>query len=230
MIDMIINGESAMFKGLYVTETPQIPTTKPIVETVTVPGRTHGTLTHLNGYNDLSFTISLGMFDPENFKQIFRAVVSWLHGAETLAFSDEPDMYYKVKSLLLDPVDSTSNMIGQFSITVTADPFIYKSVFPIAKTEFPIRIYNEGTMVAEPKFTLYGTGDLEILINAQRVKVAGVTDYVVIDSELIQTYTDAQNMETALTGDYPTLDVGFNDISVTGVTKLVIEPNWRWLT
>ena len=57
-----------------------------------------------------------------------------------------------------------------------------------------------------------------------------ITDSITLDSPLMEAYKGATGTNGCMSGDFPTLLPGQNAISWTGnVTKVVIQPNWRYL-
>ena len=62
------------------------------------------------------------------------------------------------------------------------------------------------------------------------VELDGITDSITLDTPLMEAYKDTTSMNSCVSGDFPTLLPGSNAISWTGnVTKIVIQPNWRYL-
>lgn len=60
--------------------------------------------------------------------------------------------------------------------------------------------------------------------------LAGVLGKIIIDSEMQNAYSGSISMNNKMYGDFPTFGSGENNISWTGnVTKLEVQPNWRWL-
>ena len=55
-------------------------------------------------------------------------------------------------------------------------------------------------------------------------------DSITLDTPLMEAYKDVTSMNGCMSGDFPTLLPGSNAISWTGnVSKVVIQPNWRFL-
>lgn len=232
MIDFIINGESALRRGFYLEAYPEIPSSVHLVESISVPGREHGALTKFNGWQDIVISLTVNLYNWRNVKSHFRELVGWLHAGAggKLAFSNEPELYYKIKSVSLDNFVSTADLLGTVPVSITCDPFIYQDAVPMTITEFPKKLNNHGTALAEPTFTLFGTGALDLMINGDQLKITGVKSQVTIDSEQQMAYEGTTNLETAITGDWPTLAQGVNEIDAAFVTKIKLVPNWRWLT
>ena len=90
---------------------------------------------------------------------------------------------------------------------------------------------NEYAEASEPKIRIEGSGDAIVTINAQQMAFTGLTDGIIVDSEL----KDCMNLsETALMNanatmdEFPLLAPGANMISISGaVTKITVTPRWR---
>ena len=62
------------------------------------------------------------------------------------------------------------------------------------------------------------------------VELDGITDSITLDTPLMEAYKDTTSMNSCVSGGFPTLLPRSNAISWTGnVTKIVIQPNWRYL-
>lgn len=87
-------------------------------------------------------------------------------------------------------------------------------------------ITNPGSVFSEPVITVYGSGEITLMVGMIIVELDGIT----LDTPLMEAYKGATGMNGCMSGDFPTLLPGKNAISWTGnVTKVVIQPNWRYL-
>ena len=85
-------------------------------------------------------------------------------------------------------------------------------------------------MYSEPVITVYGTGDITLMVGTVIVELEGVSGSVTLDSELQESYTGTTSMNSAMSGEFPLLKPGMNAISWSGeVTKVEVKPNWRYL-
>jgi len=83
---------------------------------------------------------------------------------------------------------------------------------------------------AEPVITVYGSGEITLMVGMTIVELDGITDSITLDTPLMEAYKDTISMNGCMSGDFPTLLPGKNAISWTGnVTKIVVQPNWRCL-
>ena len=110
-------------------------------------------------------------------------------------------------------------------------PFWYlKDVAPITLTQSGSFVTNPGSVFTEPVITVYGTGAITLMVGMTITEMESVSGSVTLDTPLMEAYSEATSMNGAMSGDFPTLLPGQNAVSWTGnVTKVVVEPNWRWL-
>ena len=89
---------------------------------------------------------------------------------------------------------------------------------------------NPGSVYSEPLMTVYGSGDITLMVGMTVIELTGVSGSIVLDSVLKEAYKDTTLMNERMTGDFPVLNPGMNAISWSGtVTRVVIQPNWRYL-
>ena len=85
-------------------------------------------------------------------------------------------------------------------------------------------------MYSEPVVTVYGTGDITLMVGTTIVELEGITGSITLDSELQESYTGTTSMNSAMSGEFPLLKPGMNAISWSGeVSKVEIQPRWRYL-
>ena len=96
-----------------------------------------------------------------------------------------------------------------------------------------ITLTNRGNVVSRPTATVYGSGKVELAINAVTVLSFSIDNgYITIDSEEMNAYHGDTLMNRRVTGDYAdlALKVGENVISWRGdVTGIKVEDFSRWL-
>ena len=89
---------------------------------------------------------------------------------------------------------------------------------------------NPGSVYSEPVMTVYGSGDITLMVGMTVIELTGVSGSIVLDSVLKEAYKGTSLMNERMTGDFPVLKPGINAFSWIGtVTKVVIQPNWRYL-
>ena len=72
--------------------------------------------------------------------------------------------------------------------------------------------------------------DITLYVNNKSIYLKEITDKIIIDSEMKNAYNNSVSLNYKMSGDFPALSLGENNISWIGdVIKLEIQPNWRWL-
>lgn len=96
-----------------------------------------------------------------------------------------------------------------------------------------ISLTNRGNVISRPTVTVYGSGNVELAINAVTVLSFSIDDgYITIDAEEMNAYHGDELMNRRVTGDYADLrlNVGENVMSWRGdVTGIKVEDFSRWL-
>lgn len=96
-----------------------------------------------------------------------------------------------------------------------------------------IALTNRGNVISRPTVTVYGSGNVELAINAVTVLSFSVDDgYITIDADEMNAYHGDTLMNRHVTGDYSDLrlNVGENVISWNGnVAGIRVEDFSRWL-
>lgn len=82
----------------------------------------------------------------------------------------------------------------EFNITFRCQPFGYSvDNEEIVISEKDTCIYNYASNYSKPIITIWGSGDINILIDEQQITLKGVEDYITIDSVKMRSYKDLEN-------------------------------------
>lgn len=96
-----------------------------------------------------------------------------------------------------------------------------------------ITLTNRGNIISRPTVTVYGSGNVELAINAVTVLSFSINDgYITIDAEEMNAYHGNALMNRRVTGDYAdlALKAGENVMSWRGdVTGIKVEDFSRWV-
>lgn len=95
-------------------------------------------------------------------------------------------------------------------------------------------VRNNGNYFSRPKFTIYGSGTINLSINDHQIFVIqlGEERFITIDSAQLEAYKDGILKNRLVTGNYDNciLNVGKNVIDFTGdVTEFYVENYSRWI-
>ncbi|MED2252932.1 phage tail family protein, partial [Bacillus thuringiensis] len=196
------------------------------VEHIEVSGR-HGSLTKKGAFKDVPLKIKFNMLEEENIKPLVRRMKSWLINGKTLYFTDD-DVYRKIKHVVVGDIVNEIEEHGEFEVDFKLDPFEYTEDVNLKLTK-PGVIYNPGTIESDPKFWIVGNGTFRITINDVSFQIKDVNGSVVVDSEILEAYTDTISMNNKMVGQFPILGVGENTIEWSGAIQFMeIRPRWRY--
>ena len=212
--------------GLFMERCPEKISPKRRDDTFTVPGR-HGNLTTTDGAFDTY--IRSAEFIVKDEKRLDE-ICAHFKGSGWLIFSNEPDRKYKARVANQIEFSHVIRHFKRFVVEFEVQPFGY-DVFEqtITKTA-PFSLFNIGTFEAEPIITIFGNGNITLYVNNKSIYLKEITDKIIIDSEMKNAYNNSVSLNYKMSGDFPTLSLGENNFSWIGnVTKLEIQPNWRFL-
>ncbi|QAA31249.1 distal tail protein Dit [Clostridium manihotivorum] len=229
------NKDSLRDLNLNIEQRPNFPVPERDIRIIDIDGR-NGSLTRdLGTYKDIPVPISFNLVDRNDIHQTVRNVKRWLIGNidnRELIQSDDPDYFYKVKQVKVDKeIERMLWVAGKFTATFLCAPFQYsrkgQNTISLRK---PGEIYNEGTFQSEPLITIYGMGNITIVINGSLINLKNIDEYMIIDSVSKDAYKDSINMNNSMIGAFPILQEGVNSITWSGnVDSVEIVPNWCYL-
>lgn len=225
----IWNGIKSTDMGVIMLKAPSISIPQRRVNEIKVSGR-NGTL-HEDEQTFGNYTkeAECHVMDRSQIDEVCK----WLTGFGEVIFSSEPDKVYRAYIKNQISFGSILKNINDFLIQFDVQPFKYRAnpFRDDLELTAPTIIRNSGTVYAEPIITVYGSGDITLSINDVDYPLYGVSEYITIDSEMMEVFKENMNQNSKYGGEtFPRFDVGENAISWTGnVTKVEIDPKWRWL-
>jgi phage-related protein len=182
-------------------------------------------------YRNDELIIHSGRFKPyiQEFEFVLRdptqipRINQWLSGRGKLILDNDYEVYegsgFYIASVI-DGWDYVKYVHNTYSFTVKfkVDPFFYYNEGQQKKiyTAQPMRLFNSGTFYCEPYIKIIGNGDITLTINSQVCNFTNVVDYIEIDSQLMVAYKDTVNEGHRMSGDFPILEVGKNNIAWSG--------------
>lgn len=218
--------------GIHPKERVEVPTPERDIEYVEIRGR-HSSLTKKHGYKDVPLSVFFYMKDEENFKPIFRKAKMNLLNAETIAFDDDKEVFYKVKSVQINSAENIIKTFGEFMVDFALEPFQYEITDSTQTITNRTVLTNEG-YESQPILTAQVSGTGTFTINDQEVTITDVNGSIIIDSELMNAYRNNNgiitNLNNHMVGDFPVLEHGQNVIEFDGdIESLEVNPRWRWV-
>ena len=228
----IWNGKKSTEYGVFVSEQPPITFPEERSKQTTIPGRP-GSLTTLEGddvYEDLTLTATCFIRDPA----LIPGIGSWLKGGGKVTFANRPDGYYNARISNQIPFEKIlrGNPHCSFAVNFRCSPPFWYDSNPsnVTITTASYILTNPGNVYSEPIISVYGTGDMTLIINETFIELDAVSNGITINSVIQEAYQGKTLLNDKMEGDFPVLKPGNNLISWSGgVTRLVIQPNWRYL-
>ena len=225
------NGKKCTEYGIHVLEQPPITIPTERVTFTNVPGRP-GSLTLLEGddvYDDMILTAQCMVSDASRISEI----AAYLRGSSTVTFANRQGGFYYAR--IVNQISFEKILRGNphrsFAVNFRCKPFWYQENVPeITLTTSGTFITSPGSVFSEPVITVCGSGEITLMVGMTIVELDDITDSITLDTPLMEAYKGATSMNGCMSGDFPVLAPGANAISWTGnVTKVVIQPNWRYL-
>lgn len=231
MFSIEFNGCDSKELELFIEHRPCVPIPNRDINEIYIKGR--GTLIEdLGSYGDIQINITFSFKDRYYYDKISK-VKNWLCSIRDhkLIFSDNNDMYYKVKKVQCENIGRSLKVLGRFTVNFICEPFLYYlNNEEIVLTSDDTFESPEFAYKSEPIITIYGSGDITLYVNSNSIELENLKEYVILDSTLKECYKDDENMNSNMYGDFPSLIQGENSISFKGnINKLKIKTNWRCL-
>jgi len=225
------NGVRSTVHGIHVLEQPPITVPAERVTHTNVPGRP-GSLTTIEGedvYDDMILTATCIIDDPTKIPQI----AAWLKGGGTVTFANRQGGFYyaRIANQISFEKILRGNPHRSFAVNFRCKPFFYSSnVQSITLSADTGIITNPGSVYSEPLITVYGSGEITLMLNDSILELADVSGSITMDSELQEAYSGSTSKNACMGGEYLRLKPGSNAYSWTGsVSSVVIDGRWRSL-
>ena len=226
------NGTRSTQYGIIVSEQPAITIPKERSKQTDIPGRP-GSLTTLEGedvYDDLTLIATCYIRDPA----LIPSIAGWLKGGGTVTFANRPGGFYHARVSNQIPFEKIlrGNPHRSFAVNFRCSPPFWYATggSNVTITTGSYVLVNPGSVYAEPIITVYGSGDITLIVNDAFVELDGVEDSITLNSVIQEAYKGEMLLNEKMAGDFPVLKPGNSLISWTGtVSRVVIEPNWRYL-
>lgn len=224
--ELYFNNNTNFNFNLFLENYPSIPISNEEYEEVRVEGRSGSLYINKGTYEDkkipFTFTILSERIDID-----FDRVYEWLTDIEDnrLLFG-RYDRCYKVKKVIFGDLKKEFRTIGEFTVTFICEPF--SCDLDVVTHEITSNNFNfnyEGNAPSEPLIKIYGSGNIQVTINGETMAINNVTDYVEVDSKLLQVRNlDGTSKDNDTLGDFILFAKGENIITYTGnVTKMIVE-------
>ena len=235
MFRILLDNVDNYTYDLRVVSRPSVPVTNYEYDETDIKHR--GKLYKASHIPDKVIKVDFNFVEHECFGNALRKMNAWFLNAKTLKFSDDVNVYFKIKKVEIDDIERELKILGKFTVQFTVEPYAYSCEGDEELTFFQdewqnngLIMYNFGTINSYPRFRLHGNGTLSINVNGKEMTVKNVVDYVDIDTELEYCFKGSTNMNKYMTGNFETFKTGENVMTFSSsVSQLDIIPRWRYL-
>lgn len=235
MFDILFNGHNGREIGVAISTRPSIQAPEKRGEWVEIAGRSGSVLVSDGSYENITIEIAMNIVQPrDRINSQFRRVKDWLSGTGELRFTDDREVYYKVRQVGVTEFSRRIWQGADIIATFICDPFAYlesgrnEITMTAAKT-------NPGTVSCLPIYHITGGNGTAgtLTVNGNVFNFTGRTAGVFLDVENGRAYSGSTNLNNTVQGDYNDLILkpGANTITVTpsGTFTCKVIPNWRLL-
>lgn len=206
---------------------PILPRATRVIKHINIEGR-DGTLTEDTGaYNNIEINIQLinykdNLLDKEVLGLLDgtggELKLSWLQG------------YYDVKEVSNFTITEEVEGVFNIELTFICGPYRCLDNELIEVTANNTNISIIGNSKANHITTIYGNGDISLLINGEQINFKDVEEYITIDTARMICYKDNTVANNKMVGEFTKLSPGLNNISWIGnINKIAINYRGRFL-
>lgn len=227
--DFRFNNVSCWDMGAAVATRPSIPAPERRGEFVEIAGRDGALLVSDGTYENIEIEVALNIVRRQDkVMQSYRVIKNWLNGSGELTFSDDADIFYRVKAVGITDFERRARIGADIEATFICDPFAY---YYSGKQQYP---YNEAQLnpyyTANPLYHIAGEGVCYLTVNGN-VMGANIGGNLTIDTDRRLAYRDDGMLRNAsISGasyEDMVLNNGQNVITITDGFTLTVTPNWR---
>ena len=169
--------------------------------------------------------------EREKLPAMARKAADWLQaepGYHELWDSYEPEIFRLAYYSGSENIENIFQRFGRMTLAFSCKPQRFlNSGKEAVSFSVPGQLYNPTMYNSKPVVTVFGTGSGTVTIGGTTFTLAGITDYIVIDSDIQDAYKETLNCNSMMSGEFPELLPGENVISWTGnITGISIIPRW----
>ena len=198
MVTVEFKGITNKHLSLVVTHLDQRRRPEEQIEIIDIEGRSGSLVDRYGDYKSYERKIEFVHMKQDNAREIHK----WLSGKGVLRTSEEQYGYFYAD--VVGELERKLAGSGKSILTTTflVEPYLYLDA---GKNEIEItqqsKLYNIGSIYADPLIKVFGTGDGQILINSQVIQFSDIQDYLMVDA--IEDRTQRQSSSWEKNGTIP---------------------------
>ena len=245
--DLIYNGHSGREIAVALATRPSVPPAVMRGDWIDL-GSVDGSMLSTDGtYENITIECQLNyVCPPEKVGIQYRRVKEWIRGSGELCFTDDPDVYYRVKAAQVAEYARRTKGGADLIAAFICDPYTYlkggkygeKKAFAANNVADAIYLTNPGAL-AHPIYKITGgssSKSAKIVVDYGTAFKVNRTDGIIVDTEKMMVYNSSGAQSFASSGDFDDLllsetneahaiQIKENSAAVT----LEVIPNWRML-
>lgn len=230
-------GQCSADFGLMATGSGTFNAPERDMELIGIPGR-NGDLIQDNGrYKNINVSYPVSICS--DFTISADTVRAWLlskPGYKRLEDEYNPD-YFRL-GVCKGPIQFSTEFLcrsGEATITFNCKPqrFLKSGEIPLGLNVSDKMIRNPTLFPAQPLLTLIGNGDASLTIGGCTISVSDLAGSVVVDCESMEIYREGEDGSrinasgsVEVAPDFPVLEPGENEISMSGLLGVRVVPRW----
>ena len=230
---LMFNGHSSLEYGLLITGKGSYKGAQRDITYTSIPGRSGDLVTDNGRYKNVKIPYSLALLNTTEwgFDELTRLIKGWLLSEQGYfpLWDSYDGKYYRLASYSNEvDIEQELRDLGKLKLSFNCKPFKYS--FEGQRTvEMTAAgtLYNAEQFESKPYIKIVGSGTITLTINSAAVTLSNVDGYIEIDSEMMNAYKGTTAANSQMSGAFPVLAPGKNNIAWTGnVTRLEIVPRW----
>lgn len=247
MVDLIYNGKSGREIAVALATRPSVPPPQKRGDWYDLGGVDGSMLSTDGTYENITIECQLNFVcPPEKVGNQYRRVKEWIRGSGELCFTDDPDVYYRVKAAQVAEFARRTKRGADMIAAFICDPYTYtkdgklgiSKAFAANNTAAEISVFNPGA-VAYPVYYISGgssTKSAKLRVNSNTAFTVNRTDGIYIDTEKMMVYNSSGAQNFASSGDFDDLLLPESNLATSikitnnsAAVTLEVVPNWRML-
>ena len=216
--------------GLILSEYPNIPALIENIKETEIEGRDGILIEKLGTFQNRKISCTFKIIDDQEYNKKLAIIKSWIRNIKENKLYINNDKYFLVENVEADEIRRELGKEAEITINFICKPFLYSEEIIRKDTNKTIDINNFGDYATEPIIIIYGSGNIKLAVNEEAMTIEKVKDLVVINSKL-KTVTDANGLskDWDTIGNFPILEAGKNNITVSGATgEIIIKYNEKY--
>lgn len=230
---LMFKEHSSLEYGLLITEKGSYKGAQRDITYTSVPGRSGDLMTDNGRYKNVKIPYKLALLNTTawDFSELARLIRGWLLAEQGYfpLWDSYDGEYYRLASYTNEvDIEQELRSVGKLSLSFNCKPFKYsfEGQRTVEMTEAGT-LYNAEQYESKPYIKVVGSGTITLTVNNSSVTLSSVDGYIELDSEMLNAYRGTAAANNQMSGDFPVLAPGKNNISWTGnVTRLEIVPRW----